>query len=658
MNQRKHSFHFLLLFIPLLFVITTFTSCTDSSLTNNGEITICIPKEVYNAALKAYRTAETSEETEGTIILNVSIFNAETKELIVYKDLQKNTSELKELETDKKENIVFDAIPLGTKVYAEAVISINTIETMKGLSDTILVTEGDNALTIKLAYTKTDKNNPDNNKEETPEDKDEEENEITLKIFFRFQKQTGSTEYIENSNYPDIESRLTSQDDKSYESELNTTLNSISSAGYYTLNKTKSTPLTQETNDGGGYNYAGYYYFDVKMEEGTGSIILPAPQNFNIELDTTKSNENQYINNYKFALKATDSEGNIIADDVTWTAKLLYGGKDINANFSYYNFDAETATITTAVTNEGIHTTLGTNGKYQLFAMASYNGESFSRTFNIDIPYDYYYDCEVGSAEYTDMMSKLENIVTKVVIRLTGTGEESVYGNDEMQSDGTMRKIFLALNCDADLDFSELDGITKVSDYEFNMYGSNKSGNRSLILPKTVKSIGSHGFYYCRLLKEITLPEGLKTIGESAFYYCTGLSEVHLPATVEIIDKEAFYESSLTAINIPDAVKLIGTMAFNQLFNLIVTFDGDCANLRALGNQAFYAVGNKTESPFSKTLPGTWVRFSTSQTTTWNGIVAAVKTDSTYEIPDSIGAEAAEPISDSDWEHHYYKIAD
>jgi hypothetical protein len=119
----------------------------------------------------------------------------------------------------------------------------------------------------------------------------------------------------------------------------------------------------------------------------------------------------------------------------------------------------------------------------------------------------------------------------------------------------------------------------------------------SVIIPKTVKTIGKAAFsetdlqhvdlsdtsltslerevfYGCTSLQTVKLPDTLKTIGDAAFYKCINLQTITLPDTVEIIGEWAFqYCSTLTSDIIPASIKEIGNGAFQfcrKLTNLSI----------------------------------------------------------------------------------------
>ena len=109
----------------------------------------------------------------------------------------------------------------------------------------------------------------------------------------------------------------------------------------------------------------------------------------------------------------------------------------------------------------------------------------------------------------------------------------------------------------------------------------------SVVIPDSVKTIGTYAFRYCASLADVQLGTGLTSIGDSAFYGCTSLTAIELPESVTSIGSYAFYGctaltdinlpsgltkikssmfygcSSLPAITIPSGVATIGASAFN-----------------------------------------------------------------------------------------------
>lgn len=90
--------------------------------------------------------------------------------------------------------------------------------------------------------------------------------------------------------------------------------------------------------------------------------------------------------------------------------------------------------------------------------------------------------------------------------------------------------------------------------------------NNSIIPNDDIEIIGSHAFYRCSSLTEITIPETVKYIGEYAFSFCSELTEITIPSSVEKIDGYAFYYcSNLKKISFPADGNLVEIMeyAFN-----------------------------------------------------------------------------------------------
>ncbi|MBQ8799311.1 MAG: leucine-rich repeat protein [Lachnospiraceae bacterium] len=69
---------------------------------------------------------------------------------------------------------------------------------------------------------------------------------------------------------------------------------------------------------------------------------------------------------------------------------------------------------------------------------------------------------------------------------------------------------------------------------------------------KTTK-IGSHAFYYCKNMRDVSFNEGLEVIGEYAFYYNKEIKEFTLPKTLKEIQPYAFSNcASLRNVNMKD----------------------------------------------------------------------------------------------------------
>ena len=119
-----------------------------------------------------------------------------------------------------------------------------------------------------------------------------------------------------------------------------------------------------------------------------------------------------------------------------------------------------------------------------------------------------------------------------------------------------------------------------------------------VIIPDSVKTIGSHAFdqcakltkinipygittieastfYYCESLTSLTIPSGVTSIGDNAFSMCESLKSITIPNSVTSIGIKAFYNcTSLESLNIPDSVTSIGDYAFSYCDKATFTYKG------------------------------------------------------------------------------------
>ena len=109
----------------------------------------------------------------------------------------------------------------------------------------------------------------------------------------------------------------------------------------------------------------------------------------------------------------------------------------------------------------------------------------------------------------------------------------------------------------ANTDFELKEGTCGIAGGAF----SNCSGLKNIIIPSTVKSIGSSAFYNCTNLAGINIPESVTSIDSYCFYKCSSLSDITIPATVSIIGNSAF-EGTPWYNNQSDGVVYAGKMAY------------------------------------------------------------------------------------------------
>lgn len=96
----------------------------------------------------------------------------------------------------------------------------------------------------------------------------------------------------------------------------------------------------------------------------------------------------------------------------------------------------------------------------------------------------------------------------------------------------------------------------------------------NVIIPSTVKEIGSGAFIGCQKLETVEFSDGLEVIGSSAFANCISLSgDLTLPNTVTTISDAAFNGcSNLQNVTVPSTVQLIGNNAFKDVQH--ITYSG------------------------------------------------------------------------------------
>ena len=107
-----------------------------------------------------------------------------------------------------------------------------------------------------------------------------------------------------------------------------------------------------------------------------------------------------------------------------------------------------------------------------------------------------------------------------------------------------------------------------------------------IIVPKSVKAIGSLAFTRRSRLKKVQLPEGLERIGRDAFSDCDMLEELTVPASVTTIDAYAFASC--------DALRKVTFLGLPT--HLARTAFSDCDNLMSI------IVPDNTQQKFRKML--------------------------------------------------------
>lgn len=120
---------------------------------------------------------------------------------------------------------------------------------------------------------------------------------------------------------------------------------------------------------------------------------------------------------------------------------------------------------------------------------------------------------------------------------------------------------------------------------------------KSVIIPKSVKSICGCAFSGCETLESITIPNSVKTIGIGAFKG-TNITSISIPDSVKAIEGVTFEQcKALKEITIGKSVKKIGIRAFYGCFAL--------ENINFNGTVEQFLRISKADSWYSRT--GDWV---------------------------------------------------
>ena len=126
------------------------------------------------------------------------------------------------------------------------------------------------------------------------------------------------------------------------------------------------------------------------------------------------------------------------------------------------------------------------------------------------------------------------SISDKGVLTISGTGAIKDFDPlkpdewHELDSNDKITKIIIG------------EGITEIGDYAFYKCGD----ATSVVLPKSLRSVGNFAFMNCSKITEFVFKNGLTDLGEGALYGCSAATVISLPKTVKSVGYDALYATA------------------------------------------------------------------------------------------------------------------
>ena len=240
---------------------------------------------------------------------------------------------------------------------------------------------------------------------------------------------------------------------------------------------------------------------------------------------------------------------------ITWDAKLLYGGVDVNeyseSGKEFYKFKPSDDTLSPPGPCLSIKNTLDVAGNYQVYVTAVYKPDddspavTSSQTFNFDFT-GYYLEANCASADFRNTFKQAiltaKEYSQPIDIMISGTGTAGT--NENSNTLTIIKNTICSLQTDVSLDLSMVSGI---------------------------ETIPQGAFVDCDCLKSIKLPYSTNTIKSGAFMrddssgsedYFSPVEYISFYDTVEIIEGNA-----LPFINQIKKFEIIPAGAENPVFS-------------------------------------------------------------------------------------------
>lgn len=120
----------------------------------------------------------------------------------------------------------------------------------------------------------------------------------------------------------------------------------------------------------------------------------------------------------------------------------------------------------------------------------------------------------------------------------------------------------------------------------------------TVTIPEGYDRVGNEAFANSSITK-VNFPNSLTLIGESAFYNCKNIASITLNEGLENIGKKAFMGTSLTALKFPSTLQIIHDEAFRNCYVFDLKFN---AGLKFIGKGAF-ALPRKVKAETTLEIP-------------------------------------------------------